>query len=280
MPESGDYVIGTRSDDGAKLYIDGKLVVSKWVPQDNVTNVKSLHLEEGKSYDVELDYFDGTGDAICHFVWIKPSEKREVAQRTLWIPPGTWIDPLARQRFTGPRMLTLDVPLNRMPVFVREGSTVFLSQEVESTAKGIWQNPMLDIYPPDGDCSFSRTMYEDDGISPEYQGDKSARTTVKVQRKGDKLTIDIGPAVGSYSGMPSRRAWTVRVDIPGDVESTNPKIDGTKVSDRWTGLPIRPSSSLIRTPFNITGGRILVVPESNLRTSHHVEVTLVKNAKG
>ena len=47
-----------------------------------------------------------------------------VADTTVWIPPGRWVDYFTGATFTGPMTTTVSVPLSRMPVFVRAGGII------------------------------------------------------------------------------------------------------------------------------------------------------------
>ena len=47
-----------------------------------------------------------------------------MATTTVWFPPGKWVDFFTGDTFTGPSSATLGVPLDDMPVFVREGGIV------------------------------------------------------------------------------------------------------------------------------------------------------------
>ena len=46
------------------------------------------------------------------------------AETTVWFPPGTWTDWFTGERYRGPATKKLEVPLERMPVFVRAGGLV------------------------------------------------------------------------------------------------------------------------------------------------------------
>ena len=48
----------------------------------------------------------------------------DVASTTVWFPPGKWVDFFTGATFEGPTTATLAVPLDRMPVFVRQGGIV------------------------------------------------------------------------------------------------------------------------------------------------------------
>ena len=45
--------------------------------------------------------------------------------RDIYLPEGSWVDFFTKERYQGPRMLKgFRVPLERMPVFVREGARI------------------------------------------------------------------------------------------------------------------------------------------------------------
>ena len=48
----------------------------------------------------------------------------DVASTSVWFPPGQWVDFFTGATFTGPSTTTLAVPLDQMPVFVRQGGIV------------------------------------------------------------------------------------------------------------------------------------------------------------
>jgi len=48
----------------------------------------------------------------------------DVASTTVWFPPGRWVDFFTGATFTGPSAVNLAVPLDQMPVFVRQGGIV------------------------------------------------------------------------------------------------------------------------------------------------------------
>jgi beta-glucosidase len=77
VPASGDYELGVRSDDGARLWLDGKLVVDDWSEHAPETRAGSVSLAAGRSYDVRLEYFQAGGGASVR-LGILPSAAREL----------------------------------------------------------------------------------------------------------------------------------------------------------------------------------------------------------
>ncbi len=72
--QSGTYRIGTRSDDGSKLYIDDALIIDQWKDQAAHTELKNVPLIAGKAYKIRVEYYQGSGDAECSLRWIVPNQ--------------------------------------------------------------------------------------------------------------------------------------------------------------------------------------------------------------
>jgi len=67
--ESGTYSIGFSSDDGVRLYIDGKLLIESWFDRGATLDVVTMKLEAGRQYDIKIEYYENTGWAYASFVW-------------------------------------------------------------------------------------------------------------------------------------------------------------------------------------------------------------------
>jgi beta-glucosidase len=71
--ESGPYHLGVTSDDGARLYLDGQLLVDTWRSNPTKTVTKEVSLEAGHSYDIRVEYFQYNREAIAKLVWSYPN---------------------------------------------------------------------------------------------------------------------------------------------------------------------------------------------------------------
>jgi beta-glucosidase len=72
VPESGNYTFGFTADDGARLYIDGKLLIDAWAGNPRRTVTTEITLEAGRSYDLRMDYFQANREAVAKLVWSHP----------------------------------------------------------------------------------------------------------------------------------------------------------------------------------------------------------------
>lgn len=79
VKETGDYQFSVYCDDGAKLWIDDKLIVNDWNTHPGRTTTASpLHMEAGKAYELKLEYFQDINGAEVRLGWKKPGAVYEV----------------------------------------------------------------------------------------------------------------------------------------------------------------------------------------------------------
>ena len=68
-PRTGKIQIGLRGNDGYRLYLNNKLVIDCWKKQSFGTHTVSYNFENGKEYDIRLEYFETAGNARLKLVW-------------------------------------------------------------------------------------------------------------------------------------------------------------------------------------------------------------------
>ncbi len=68
-PVSNTYQFQMNTDDGGRLYIDGKLLIDEWHDQSPHTYTASIKLEAGHPYNIEMDYFQDVDNACAHLGW-------------------------------------------------------------------------------------------------------------------------------------------------------------------------------------------------------------------
>ncbi|WP_319501864.1 glycoside hydrolase family 3 C-terminal domain-containing protein [uncultured Draconibacterium sp.] len=74
-PMTGEYSLGASSDDGCRLYFDGKLIANGWFNHGKEVFFGDVELEKGKAYDITLEFYDNTSGAEVNLIWITPEEK-------------------------------------------------------------------------------------------------------------------------------------------------------------------------------------------------------------
>ncbi|MFH2001484.1 MAG: PA14 domain-containing protein [Planctomycetota bacterium] len=69
---TGNYLIVTRSDDGVRLWLDGKLEIDNWTHHFYEANWAGVDLEAGREYEIKLEYFQAGGAAGVSLEWVRP----------------------------------------------------------------------------------------------------------------------------------------------------------------------------------------------------------------
>ncbi len=67
-PRPGRYILTLRSDDGSRLWLDGKLVIDQWLRQSVTSKRAEVELSD-KLHAIKIEYFEDTGDAFMSFLW-------------------------------------------------------------------------------------------------------------------------------------------------------------------------------------------------------------------
>jgi hypothetical protein len=75
---AGEYSLITSSDDGARLWVDGALVIDAWTPAHTVRDDSvKLNLTAGR-HAIKVEYYDNEGVAFLKLSWAGPGIPREV----------------------------------------------------------------------------------------------------------------------------------------------------------------------------------------------------------
>ncbi|HLK15297.1 MAG TPA: glycoside hydrolase family 3 C-terminal domain-containing protein, partial [Fimbriimonadaceae bacterium] len=70
---AGEYLAITRSDDGIRVFIDGKKVIDHWDDHGDTTDISRIRLDAGK-HEVKVEYYQATGEAIAAFGLVELSK--------------------------------------------------------------------------------------------------------------------------------------------------------------------------------------------------------------
>ena len=68
-PQTGEYTLSVTADDGARLYLNNRVVIDDWSVHAAKSSTISVHMEKGVSVDFRLEYFEETGQASCEVGW-------------------------------------------------------------------------------------------------------------------------------------------------------------------------------------------------------------------
>lgn len=73
-PTSEAYVICARSDDGARVWLDGNLVIDDWIVHSfHDSCADPVNWAAGSSHDLRVEYFEQSGIAVAQLIWTTAS---------------------------------------------------------------------------------------------------------------------------------------------------------------------------------------------------------------
>ncbi|HEU5069419.1 MAG TPA: TIM-barrel domain-containing protein [Verrucomicrobiae bacterium] len=209
-PGAGDVHLAALSDDGVRVWVDNQLCIDNWGPNDSVTTTSSSILKAGQTCSLRLEYLQlGGKDVIAlQSLGANPS-------RTLWVPPGKWINAWTGATVNGPATAAVDAPLGQIPLFIRSGSIFALAPQMEYTGQLPWDPVTLDVYPSTTETDQT-TLYEDDTLTTAYQAGQFRTTTLKTWADDAAKTVSvaIAPAAGTFTGALTQRSWVARLHRP------------------------------------------------------------------
>jgi hypothetical protein len=77
-PDTATYVFHVLSDNGCRLRINDRIVISQWTNSWGVEHTGTFELTAGQPVDIVLEMFDAGGAAECHLAWSHPNLPKEV----------------------------------------------------------------------------------------------------------------------------------------------------------------------------------------------------------
>lgn len=82
---SQTYTFYTNSDDGARLWVNGILIIDKWISIAG-ENTGTIYLIGGQKYRIELQYYEDINNANIQLYWSSSSQAKELIPTTRLYP--------------------------------------------------------------------------------------------------------------------------------------------------------------------------------------------------
>lgn len=77
------------SDDGARVWLDGSLIIDRWVDQGPTEVISNqLSLVKGETYSLRVEYYENSGGATSQLYWSTASRARTIIPSENFIPPS------------------------------------------------------------------------------------------------------------------------------------------------------------------------------------------------
>jgi alpha-glucosidase len=129
---------------------------------------------------------------------VAPIMKPDVTRRLVYLPRGSWYDYWTNKRYSGRTMITVDAPLETVPLFVRAGAMIPTMPPANYVGEKPADPITFNVYPDDQGRAAGR-LYEDDGTSPAYKRGMFRRTTVSARRAERGVATSVDSTEGQYN---------------------------------------------------------------------------------
>lgn len=271
---TGDVTLAALSDDGVRVWVNNQLWIDNWGPNDAITTESTNVLKAGQTYQLQVQYLQLGGNDL-----ITLESQSVIPSRSIWIPPGNWINAWSGAVVKGPMSVVDSVPLEQIPLYIRSGSIFALAPQMQYTGQLPWDPITLDVYPSTTETDQT-SLYEDDTLTTNYQQGQFRTTAISTwaDDAAKTVSVSIAPAVGTFSGALTQRSWVVRLhrppNWPADLAPVQVTLNGQSIGpivrrvENTTAMPLGADNGAPDADvFEVT------VPESSVLTSNLVVAT-------
>jgi hypothetical protein len=98
------YTFYTTSDDGARLWVDGKQLVDNWTDHGATENGGQIDLRAGWTYSVVMEMYENGGSAVAELRWEGPRTPKQFVPQAALSPPVRAGNPKPANGQIGARM--------------------------------------------------------------------------------------------------------------------------------------------------------------------------------
>jgi mannan endo-1,4-beta-mannosidase len=78
VPFTGPYQLITTSDDGVRLWLDGRLIISDWRSHGSTDDLVMVDLIAGQPYLLQMEWYENSGSVIARLWWQSDQIRREI----------------------------------------------------------------------------------------------------------------------------------------------------------------------------------------------------------
>jgi len=164
------------------------------------------HPENKEAYEVKNQYWFGSELIVCP-VTKKADSESGLGFSEVWLPEGKWIDWFNGYVYKGNMSFECFRSLEQMPIFCKAGAIIPMQKHIEHENKLCPAKDIELVIAAGGNGEF--TMFEDDGISTDYELGKGAFTTYKFNWEENSAELVIGAAKGDLELIPQNRNYAL-----------------------------------------------------------------------
>lgn len=143
----------------------------------------------------------------------------------VYLPEGAdWVDFWTGETHAGGNMVSKEVPIDIMPIYVKAGSVVPWGPAVQYATEKNWDNLEIRVY-PGADATF--TLYEDENDNYNYE--KGAYSQIRFDWNDADRELTISDREGTFPGMLKKRTFKVVLVTPETNAADLPSRQGKNV---------------------------------------------------
>lgn len=136
---------------------------------------------------------------------VAPVCEFKARSRMVYLPSGTgWYDFYSNVFADGGQSIQVQAPVDRIPLFVREGSIVPWGQEIQYASQPLTEPVTILIYTG---ANGSFDLYEDEDVNYNYENGACSTIRFRYSESGKKLTIE--KCQGEFPGMAGEREFRI-----------------------------------------------------------------------
>jgi len=199
-------------------------------------------------------------------------------RRTVQLPAGTWIDYWTGSAMAGGQRVEVEAPLDRLPLFVREGAVLPMRPEAPAFAGTDVPDTLQVVVYPDTSGSGTFSLYEDDGETRAYRTGAFARTPLSyTATAGAEASIEVtlGPAAGTFDGQPAARTYLADLrGLSGPPSAV--EVDGRPAAERLSVADVRAQGGYAYDPAR---SRLVVQTTGPVDAAQSVTVTPARDTE-
>lgn len=138
----------------------------------------------------------------------------------VYLPAGTWVDYWSKEVLSGRQWLTIDVPLETLPLWVKAGSIIPMGPEMDYVNQKPMDPLTIEIYLPAGS---EKILVEDEECEP---------VAVSYTRNGSQLLVEISAAPGDVEivlmgeRIQSARMANIALEVTQGASGSRVQLDG------------------------------------------------------
>lgn len=150
-PYTDEYTFYVTSDDGVRLWVNDKLIIDRWINQAATEVSAKITLEGGKKYNIKMEYFENTGQAVVKMYWSTPLINKVPVPKLQLYPDITPDDLSSRQDFA----------IRVFPSPVSDVMTLFVRSLLHESVQ-------MRLFDTNGRLVYQQTISVDPGVN-QYQ---------------------------------------------------------------------------------------------------------------